>query len=72
MLKGFEQRVVDEKDYIDRKARSLQTFMMGDKMKGLPQDEQARLANQYIAMKNYSTILGDRIQAFSAEPIKNA
>jgi len=57
MLKGFEQRV---------EIRSLQVFMADRKMKALPADEQMRLTNQHIAMKNYATILGDRIQNFAA------
>lgn len=65
MLKGFEQRVVDDKDALDRKTRSLLAFMATDDMKALPHDEQLRITNQSIAMKNYSSILAGRIHHFA-------
>ena len=59
-----QQRVVDEKAALDEKIATLGKFLCGEFIKSLPQDEQARLSEQFDVMQVYSNILGARIAAF--------
>lgn len=60
-----QQRVVDEKVELDKKATALSNFIGGSPMfDTLEVDEQERLRNQCEVMWQYSEILGARISAF--------
>jgi len=60
-----QQRVVDEKTELDKKLTALSEFINSSSIFGtLPQEEKARLVCQEEVMKDYSSILGERIAAF--------
>ncbi len=60
-----QQRVVDEKTSLDEKLDKLTSFMFDNVVfKSLPADEQLRLRRQLDVMKEYSSILAARIEAF--------
>lgn len=61
---GFQQRVIDEKAELDCKLEKLIPFLSSDTCHGLPFDERSRLKRQADVMKEYSSILGERISAF--------
>jgi hypothetical protein len=60
----FQQRVLDEKTGLDKKASALAAFFSTAIFAGLPEAERARMSSQHCAMTQYSSILGDRIAAF--------
>lgn len=67
-MKPHQQRVVDEKKELDDKIDKLVKFIYGGNVfSDLPEEEQARLMRQHLAMVEYSTILGERIDAFLIE-----
>ena len=59
-----QQRVVDEKNELDRKLTALRIFIIGDLYHTLPADEKDRLFRQSQIMSDYSDILSERIAAF--------
>ena len=59
---SYQQRVIDEKAELDERLVNLLNF---PNFEDLPQDEQDRMWRQAKAMKRYSEILGQRIEAFS-------
>jgi len=62
-----QQRVVDEKTELDKKAHALSQFIGLSPIFGtLDADEQERLKEQNDVMWQYSEILGARIAAFTA------
>lgn len=61
---AFQERVVVEKQELDKKIEALSTFMDGKIFETVPPAEQARLHWQIVAMKSYSAALGERIAAF--------
>lgn len=61
-----QQRVVDEKAELDAKLTKLVAFFSNPLWETLPTDEQARLTRQSEVMREYSSILGERISAFQA------
>lgn len=63
-MNDFQQRVIDEKAELDSKIRSLNTFIQGVVFRTLPQDEQVRLIRQHSLMKDYSSVLNERINDF--------
>lgn len=63
-MQPHQQRVVDEKDALDEKINKLDQFLDGDIFKGLPIKEQDRLVKQLHFMRQYYSILGERIAAF--------
>lgn len=64
-LQPFQQRVVDEKNELDEKARSLSIFIgLSSTFEELDPAEQERLKEQNDIMWQYSEILGKRIAAF--------
>ena len=66
----YQERVVDEKIELDKKARALSEFIGNNQsFKKLPEDEQDRMKEQCVAMWLYSEILGHRIAAFKLEHI---
>ena len=65
VVKDFKQRVIDEKNELDEKLTKLAAFLPTPACLGLPFDERVRLAQQHRLMGLYSTVLGERIEAFS-------
>jgi len=64
-LQPHQQRVVDEKSDLDEKREKLEFFKNGSFFLTLPLAEQERLNKQADAMALYSSILDERITAFS-------
>ena len=65
-LQPHQQRVVTEKAELDEKLTKLNAFGRTALFTSLPADEQGRLNRQHFLMEQYSAILGERIQAFTA------
>lgn len=61
----FKQRVRDEKAELDERLGKLRQFIASDRFVSLAEAEQGRMKAQANIMDEYSTILGDRIAAFS-------
>lgn len=65
-MQQYQQRVVDEKTELDKKANSLSQFIgTSDIFLMLDPAEQERLREQNEVMWQYSEILAARIAAFS-------
>ena len=65
-MQPHQQRVVDEKAELDRKAVALSAFIgHSSTFPSLPFEEQTRLREQNDVMWKYSEILGARIEAFT-------
>ena len=65
-MQPFQERVVEEKKQLDYKLQALHAFMVGDQLLELPVEERDRLVRQEGIMEQYSTVLGERIAAFSS------
>lgn len=63
-MKPHEQRVIDEKAELDARLGNLIQFFSSDTCHGLPFDERGRLHRQAEVMREYSSILGERINHF--------
>lgn len=63
-LKPHQERVVEEKKDLDTKIDKLKDFVEGPVHGTLVEEEQKRLATQLHHMKEYATVLGQRIAAF--------
>lgn len=63
-MEAHQQRVVDEKAELDEKLEKLIAFFDTPIYADLEYPEQARLKRQSQIMKEYSFILGARIEAF--------
>lgn len=64
-MQPHQQRVVDEKAELDKKASALSDFIGNNPLfDTLDNDEQERLKEQNDVMWQYSEILGKRIAAF--------
>lgn len=61
----FQERVIEEKQYLDIKIQKLHKFMMETHYEKLSSLEKDRLMRQHIAMCQYSGILGERINGFT-------
>lgn len=66
-MEPHQQRVLNEKEDLDTKITKLSDFTNGSTFSSLPADEQLRLKRQFSIMRDYSSILGDRINAFPAD-----
>ena len=65
-MEPYQQRVIEEKEELDKKARALSDFIgLNDKFDDLDSEEQERMKEQCEIMWEYSEILGKRIAAFS-------
>lgn len=65
-LQPHQQRVVDEKEELDKKAKALSQFIgINPIFDTLDPAEQERLKVQNDIMWKYSEILGERIAAFN-------
>ena len=60
----YQIRVVEEKDELDGKIERLAKFKQSEQFVSVPKDEQDRLTQQLAVMREYSSILGERIAAF--------
>jgi len=67
-LAPHQQRVVEEKRELDDKLQKLTAFVSSEKFSTIVQDEaeRGRLVCQEEVMRQYSEILGERIDAFVA------
>lgn len=64
-MKPYQQRLVDEKAELDKKAKALSDFIgLNDEFEKIDPDEQERMKEQCEIMWQYSEILGARISAF--------
>ena len=64
-MEAHQQRVVDEKTELDKKAKALSDFIGGSAtFEAIDSDEQDRMKEQNDIMWQYSEILGARIAAF--------
>jgi hypothetical protein len=64
-MQPHQQRVVDEKTELDKKANALSDFIGNSPMfNGIDPAEQERMKEQCEIMWEYSEILGKRIAAF--------
>ena len=64
MLKPFQDRVVTEKQELDVKISALNAFLDGEGIRNISIDDINLLAAQLFIMKEYSSILGNRISRF--------
>lgn len=61
---SYRDRVLEEKEALDGEYGKLIVFLGGDVFKSLPSDERERLRRQATAMRTYSDILRERIEAW--------
>lgn len=68
-LEPWQQRVVKEKDELDEKRNRLTTFKEENHRiySALPAEEKVRLTRQAHLMREYSRVLGERIEAWSGK-----
>jgi hypothetical protein len=68
-MEAYQERVVVEKEQLDEKIKKLEDFIFRTtKFFDVPDDERLRLVKQYGYMKDYSSILGQRIANFKTTP----
>ena len=60
----WQQRVVNEKDELVKKAKKLRTFICSKQFNDISILEQLRLERQVVLMDLYAEVLIDRIQNF--------
>lgn len=65
-MSDYRARVLDEKAELDGRVERLSTFVFGPTLSMVQPDEAQRLIQQLVAMRLYSTILGERIAAWSS------
>ena len=63
-MKLYQERVVKEKEELDKRLAKLVAFGTTERFAGLPVPEKLRMSRQRILMKDYSKVLGERIEAF--------
>ena len=64
-MEDWQQRVIEEKEALDKKLTKLQEFLgKSAKCERLPSDDKVLLVQQEMAMRQYSDILGERVAAF--------
>lgn len=64
-MQPYQERVVQEKKELDEKIGKLDMFRYGSVYLTLSEEERLRLTRQFVHMKDYSDVLGERIAAFS-------
>lgn len=65
-LQPYQQRVIEEKRELDKRAKKLYAFFDTEIFKGLPVEEQELLGKQAELMTHYSFILERRIELFDS------
>lgn len=63
-LQPHQQRVVDESNEVNDRAKKLAQFQQTDVFAGLDEAEQKRLNRQMHIMELYCDVLRERIEAF--------
>lgn len=64
MLKPYQDRVVTEKQELDTKIQALSSFLVGEGTRNLSIDDISLLSAQLYVMREYSSILANRISRF--------
>lgn len=64
-MEAYQERVIEEKQELDKKIEKLVLFINSDKFLSLSREDAALLLDQQIAMTTYSQILKERIARFS-------
>ena len=64
MAEPYQDRVVEEKQELDKKLIKLDTFNHSLQFTVLPVAERRLLLRQQTSMEDYGRILGERIEAF--------
>lgn len=65
-MQDYQQRVIDEKAELDERLAKLNAFIDGPKWGTVPDAEQLRMLRQSRLMMGYSSVLGERIAAFTS------
>ena len=63
-MEEYQKRVVAEKEELDGRLMKLINFSSAETYWKLNSAERERLRRQTLIMMNYSTVLGERIEAF--------
>lgn len=63
-MHDFQRRVVDEKTELDNKIRKLTFFIDSEKFASVPEEERELMNEQLKCMRQYTSILTRRIEAF--------
>lgn len=63
-LQPHQQRVVNEKQELDKNLDKLTAFINSNNFTTVDQDERRRLVKQESIMREYSDVLAERIEAF--------
>ena len=63
-MEGYQDRVVVEKDELDERIEKLTNFIQSVKFQSIPEEEQELLTRQLEVMREYSSILEERIEGF--------
>jgi len=63
-MQEHQLRVINEKEELDSKLGKLRSFFESEHFGNVPNDEKNRLKNQAYYMRQYSEVLGQRIEAF--------
>jgi hypothetical protein len=64
-MEAYQERVVTERDELEEKIEKLVAFMFhSGHFQGIPEREQDLLNRQLEAMREYSSILEERIEGF--------
>jgi hypothetical protein len=64
-MQPYQQRVVEEAEQLDERIDKLFAFTDHPQFKLIPEDERDRMYRQLDAMRLYSLILHERIEAFT-------
>lgn len=70
-MEPYQERVVEEKQDLDQKIMRLEYFMALPEFPMVSGEEQDRMAWQLTLMKDYSTVLKERIASFSELDLKS-
>ena len=63
-MEPYQQRVVREKEELDKKIEKLMAFFGTELYRNLSDEEKDLLDEQYRIMQDYSSVLGQRIDRF--------
>ena len=65
-MKDYQKRVIEERDELEKKVKSLETFFECDIFKSIEDAERFRLNRQHKHMVDYLNVLRERILWFGA------
>ena len=65
-MESYQERVIEEKQELDDRIDKLESFLLSGRAGAVVEDEIQRMNRQCAAMKEYSDVLGERIDAFTA------